>query len=115
MDYLHTDLIKPYTNLFLKLDPRSLESELLLSTWLREQACDTILSPLLALYLKNELIQFKLADNVKIIIRTLSALNTANINLSGFLERGIAPMTMVAMNKLLQERLQKLDAPEKQQ
>lgn len=52
---------------------------------------------------------------MKIIIRTLSALNTANINLSGFLERGIAPMTMVAMNKLLQERLQKLDAPEKQQ
>ena len=51
---------------------------------------------------------------MKIIIRTLSALNTANINLSGFLERGIAPMTMVAMNKLLQERLQKLDAPEKQ-
>jgi hypothetical protein len=51
VDYLHTDLIKPYTNLFLKLDPRSLESELLLSTWLREQACDTILSPLFALYL----------------------------------------------------------------
>ncbi len=52
---------------------------------------------------------------MKIIIRTLSALNTSNVNLSGFLERGIALMTMVAMNKLLQERLQKLDAPEKQQ
>ncbi len=105
--------MKPYTEKFLKLDPRSIEAELILATWLREQACEGILSPLVALYLQNELIQFKLADNVKIIVRTLTALNTANINLSGFLERSIAPMTMVAMNKLLQERLQKLDAPEK--
>jgi hypothetical protein len=51
VDYLHTDLIKPYTDTFLKLDPRSLESELILSTWLREHACDSLLSPILALYL----------------------------------------------------------------
>jgi hypothetical protein len=46
-------------------------------------------------------------------MRTLATLTTANINLSGFLERSIAPMTILAMHKLLQERLQKLDAPEK--
>ena len=115
VDYIHNEVVKPYTDKFLKLDPRSIEAELILSTWLREQACDGILSPLVALYLQNELIQFKLAENVKIVILTLSALNTTNINLSGFLERSIAPMTMVAMNKLLQERLQKLDAPEKAQ
>jgi len=45
-------------------------------------------------------------------MRTVSALNTANINLTGFVERSIAPMVMVALDKLMQERLQKLDAPD---
>jgi UDP-galactopyranose mutase len=36
VDYLHNEVVKPYTDKFLKLDPKSIEADLILSTWLRE-------------------------------------------------------------------------------
>ena len=51
VDYVHNQVVRPYTDRFLKSDPRTIEAEIFLSKWLREQACEQTLSPLIALYL----------------------------------------------------------------
>jgi len=38
--------------------------------------------PVIGMYLHNDLIQFKFAENIKIIMRTVETLGTANVNLS---------------------------------
>jgi hypothetical protein len=82
VDYLHHQVLKPYTDLFLKTtDARSLEAECALSTWLRGSAIEGTLAPALGLYLQNELIQFRLGENVKLIMRTVQALQSANLSI----------------------------------
>jgi len=68
---------------------------------LRNEATEQTLAPELALYLQNDLIQHKLSDNIKLITRTIAALNTTNLNLQLILERALAPMCLLAMSKLL--------------
>lgn len=80
----------------------------MLSTWLRCDLTEQSLVPAVAMYLHNDLIQFKFAENIKIIMRTVETLCTANVNLSQTLERGIAPVALLAMDKLLQDRLANL-------
>jgi hypothetical protein len=110
VDYVHGQVVKPYTALFLKSsEARCLEAELVLSNWMRSDAIEQTLAPLVALYLQNDLIQFKLYENIKIIMRTIAALGTANVNLQLILERAIAPMALLAVEKLLAERLMNLN------
>lgn len=80
----------------------------MLSTWLRCDLTEQTLVPAVAMYLHNDLIQFKFADNIKLIMRSVETLGTANVNLSQVLERGITPVALLAMDKLLQERLANL-------
>ena len=76
---------------------------------MRSDAIEQTLAPLVALYLQNDLIQFKLYENIKVIMRTIAALSTANVNLQLILERAIAPMALLAVEKLLAERLMNLN------
>ncbi len=72
VDYMHQQVLKPYTQLFLKTtDARCIEAECALATWLRGSAVEGILAPALGLYIQNELIQFRLGENVKMIMRTV--------------------------------------------
>jgi hypothetical protein len=89
-------------------DRKPVQEELVLSHWLRCELTEQTIVPAIALFLHNDLIQFKFAENIKIIMRTVEALGTANVNLTQVVERGIAPVALLAMDKLLQERLQNL-------
>ena len=80
----------------------------MLSAWLRSDAAETTMAPALALYLCNDLIQFKLVDNIKLIMRILGTLNSANVNVQSVIEKAIGPVTLLAMDKLLGERIANL-------
>ena len=54
------------------------------------------------------MIQFKLSENVKLVVRTMAAVNSANVNVSGVIERAIGPVVKMAMERLLQERMANL-------
>ena len=80
---------------------RPIKAELTLSCWIRNEAIEQVLVPALVLYIQNDLIQFKLAENIKIIMRTLSALNTANVNVNSIVERTLAHTAVSAIESLL--------------
>ena len=42
------------------------------------------------------------------VMNTFATLNTTNLNIQAILERSLAPVALVAMEKLLQERLSNL-------
>eukprot|EP00347_Sterkiella_histriomuscorum_P012251 403369312 len=75
-----------------------------LSQWLKTQT-DQLLSLHLSLYLQNELIQHKLGENLKMIMRSVQALQTASVNLSWILERSLTPMVLNALDKVMNERI----------
>jgi len=56
VDYINNSIVKPYTERYLRTDPRTVEAEIILAKWLREQACEQTLSPVVALYIQNDLI-----------------------------------------------------------
>ena len=107
VDFIHASVLKPYAQLFLASDERR-PAELVLSAWLRSDAAETTMAPALALYLCNDLIQFKLVDNIKLIMRILGTLNSANVNVQSVVEKAIGPVTLLAMDKLLGERIANL-------
>lgn len=101
VDHLATQVLKPFPDLF----PAS---ALPLAHWLRHEAVEQVLVPVLILYLQSDLIQFQLQDNIKLIVKTLGALTAASLNIGQLVERALAPAAAAAVQTLLQERLANL-------
>jgi len=90
VDFIVAQVIRPFGDLFPS-------SQLQLSHWLRHDAVESVLVPVLILYLQSDLITFQLADNLKLILKTLGALNSVSLNITGIVERALSPSAVAAV------------------
>jgi len=77
-----------------------------LASFLRQEVEQALVVQGVGMYLQNELVLHRLADNLRNVFRTLAALHSVNVNVITISEKSMVPLVLSGSDRLLCERVQ---------